>query len=129
MLPAEMSVVKDTTWGSIRLVKHRLGKGTTSVLPQVAEIEPGFRRWGFIRQVRRGVILRNPRATDQLMYQPPFGFTVCPVIYAFPASITTTEAISSTVPNRPIGITLEVARGLARNISVSTSAGQTVFAV
>ncbi len=43
--------------------------------------------------------------------------------------MTTTEATSSTVPKRPIGITLEVARGFARIMSVSTSAGQTVFAV
>ena len=33
------------------------------------------------------------------------------------------------MPKRPMGITLEVARGLARSISVSTKAGHTVLAV
>ena len=63
------------------------------------------------------------------MYQPPFTETVCPVMYSFVASMTTTEATSSADPKCPMGIKLGLAFALLVTMSVSINVGAMSFAV
>lgn len=63
------------------------------------------------------------------MYHPPFTLIVCPVTYSFLASITATDATSSTFPKCPIGIKLGLALELLVTMSVSTRAGAMAFTV
>jgi len=63
------------------------------------------------------------------MYRPPLTDRVCPVTHSLVASITATEATSSTEPKCPIGIRLGLAFGLLVTISVSIRAGAMALTV
>jgi len=63
------------------------------------------------------------------MYQPAFTLIVWPVMYPLLASITTTSAISSTVPNRPTGIRSGRAFGLRVTISTASTNRATSLAL